>query len=200
MNDETCPLCSHRTSDRQMEMHLRSVHGAERAIVGDSLASRAKKAVSSEELTSGYSKSARKRFAVKGKSQAKPQPDPRGPAARKILQCTICEAPVRHDRMARHVKRVHGHVAAAPQESRNLPNPFATTPSRSRVKLTSLKIDDSRGTRINEFSKCAACRRKFSFVFRYKKTNFGEVHLCSRCKDEALSQRGNPDAWHKRYR
>ena len=54
-----------------------------------------------------------------------------------------------------------------------------------------LKIASKRGIKVYENFKCDICRVVYSFGWKYKETNMGEVCICSYCKDKYKKGRLN---------
>jgi hypothetical protein len=71
------------------------------------------------------------------------------------------------------------------------------------IKLSHLRIESARATRVDGSGRCDSCRGLYAPLWRHSQTNFGVVYLCSPCHAEAVSHRSSPsatDAWHLRYR
>lgn len=197
-----CPNCNVAVLPGNLARHQRRVHGS-----------------------LGTFTAPKEPSAVRAPTAARTQQD------RLMATCPICAAVMSAKRLKRHLAKVHASAAAAAKQpshrgpiTRSSSNPpaAASTASRSElhertpclrssndapsghshaIRLSSLRIESKRGTRIMERTRCSACTSTYSFAFRYAKTNAGIVYLCSRCRDTALAQRtGSSDAWHKRVR
>jgi len=47
-------------------------------------------------------------------------------------------------------------------------------------------LQSHKGVRIEEPKKCAGCETVCRLVYRYSKSNLGQVYLCIPCKEKAL--------------
>jgi hypothetical protein len=177
-------------------MHLRRAHGAE-SFVGNQI-----HLTPSVETTERHNSRRRDVCADLNESLQK-----------KFGRCHICNARVKVSRLRGHISRVHGEAFEAVQQhvstlsyvkrqriSAESKSSSVQAHSPKRVRLPKLRIYDHHGRRTSDVERCDACRARAGVAYRYLKTNYGEVTLCSRCRDTALSKRGNPDAFHRRYR